>query len=191
MSGEPALGELQTSNHLLDDVEQLCRMYREEGYLFFRNVLDTSAVLKAKQQFVYELQHQGVAKRDASEPLWTGARLDQINDDALYANDGYQELLELDSTRNLIEMLFTEPVFIHRNVYIRFALTKDEKHLTPPHQDHFFIRQTNCFRTAWIPLMTIERQVGGLAVAARSHQRGLLEHVEHQTAYSYIFRGRK
>src|SRR5262245_57765165 len=177
MSGEPALGELQTSNHLLDDVEQLCRMYREEGYLFFRNVLDTSAVLKAKQQFVYELQHQGVAKRDASEPLWTGAGLDQIDDDALYALDGYQALLELDSTRNLIETPFTERVFMYCNVDIRFALPKDEKHLTPPHQDHFFIRQTESFRTVWIPLMNVERHVGGLAVAARSHERGLLDHV--------------
>jgi phytanoyl-CoA dioxygenase PhyH len=188
---EIAFGELRTANHLLDDVEQLRRLYREEGYLFFRNVLDTSAVLKAKQQFVYELQHQGVAKRDASEPLWTGAGLDQINDDTLYALDGYQELLELESTRNVIERVFAEPVFMYRNVDIRFALPNDEKHLTPPHQDHFFIRQTDSFRTVWIPLMNVERHVGGLAVAARSHQRGLLEHVEHQTAYSYIFRGRK
>ena len=132
-----------------------------------------------------------MAKRNASEPLWTGAELDQIDDDALYALDGYQALLELDSTRNLIETLFTERVFMYRNVDIRFALPRDEKHLTPPHQDHFFIRQTESFRTVWIPLMNVQRDVGGLAIAARSHQRGLLEHVEHQTAYSYIFRGRK
>ena len=31
----------------------------------------------------------------------------------------------------------------------------------------------------------------GLTLAVRSHQLGLLEHVEHETAYSYIFRGRK
>lgn len=80
---------------------------------------------------------------------------------------------------------------MYRNTDIRFALPHDEKHLTPPHQDHFFIRQTDNFRTAWIPLMNIEQKVGGLTLAARSHHLGLLERVEHETAYSYIFRGRK
>jgi len=128
---------------------------------------------------------------DEAEAIWTGVGLDQIDDDALYALHGYQELLDLESTRRFVEGIFAEPVFMYRNVDIRFALPNDEKHLTPAHQDHFFIRQTGRFRTVWIPLMSIERRVGGLAVAARSHHRGLLEHVEHDTAYSYIFRGRK
>ena len=131
------------------------------------------------------LQQQGVAKVDESEVIWTGAGLDQIDDDALYALDAYQELLDLESTRRFVERIFAEPVFMYRNVDIRFALPNDEKHLTPAHQDHFFIRQTERFRTVWIPLMSIERHVGGLTVAARSHHRGLLEHSDHETAYSY------
>ena len=188
---EIPIGKLQTANHLLNDFDKLSALYLEEGYLFFRNVLNEPAVLRAKQEFVRVLQQQGVAKADESEAIWTGAGLDQIDDDALYALDGYQELLDLDSTRRFVEGIFAEPVFMYRNVDIRFALPNDEKHLTPSHQDHFFIRQTERFRTVWIPLTPIERKVGGLAVAARSHHRGLLEHVEHETAYSYIFRGRK
>jgi len=185
------VGELQTANHLLNDFDKLSALYHEDGYLFFRSVLDERAVLRAKQEFVGVLQQQGVAKQDETEAVWTGAELDQIDDDALYALDGYQKLLDLESTRRFVEGIFAEPVFMYRNVDIRFALPNDEKHLTPSHQDHFFIRQTERFRTVWIPLMPIERKVGGLAVAARSHHRGLLEHVEHETAYSYIFRGRK
>jgi len=188
---EIPIGKLQTANHLLNDFDKLSALYQEEGYLFFRNVLNEPAVLRAKQEFVRVLQQQGVSKQGEAEPIWTGAGLDQIDDDALYALDGYQELLELESTRRLIEEIFAEPVFMYRNVDIRFALPNDAKHLTPSHQDHFFIRQTERFRTVWIPLMRIERNVGGLTVAARSHHRGLLEHVEHETAYSYIFRGRK
>lgn len=188
---ETPVGELRTANHLLNDFEELSALYHEEGYLFFRNVLDARAVLRAKQEFVGVLQQQGVAKVNESEAIWTGAGLDQIDDDALYGLDGYQKLLDLESTRRFIEAIFAEPVFMYQNVDIRFALPNDEKHLTPSHQDHFFIRQTERFRTVWIPLMPIERKVGGLAVAARSHLRGLLEHVEHETAYSYIFRGRK
>lgn len=185
------MGKFQTANHLLNDFEKMNATFREEGYLFFRNVLDTDAVLEVKQDFVQVLQKQGVVKANVSEPIWKGAGLDQIDDSALYALDSYQELLERESSLLLFEKIFGEPVFMYRNTDIRFALPKDEKHLTPSHQDHFFIRQTNRFRTAWIPLMNIEREVGGLALAARSHQSGLLEHVEHETAYSYVFRGRK
>ena len=188
---QTTFGEFQTANHLLNDFEKLNATFEEEGYLFFRNVLDSAAILKVKQDFVQVLQQQGVVKAGVSEPIWTGAGLDQIDDDALYALDSYQELLDRKSSRLLFEQIFGEPVFMYRNTDIRFALPKDRKHLTPSHQDHFFIRQTNHFRTAWIPLMNIESNVGGLTLAARSHQSGLLEHVEHETAYSYIFRGRK
>ena len=67
----------------------------------------------------------------------------------------------------------------------------EEKHLTTSHQDYFFIRQTNRFRTAWIALMDIEREVGGLTLAAHCCRLELLEHVGHETEYSFIFRGRK
>jgi len=185
------IGDLQVANHLLDDDERLNSLYCEEGYLLFRNVLDPAAVGKVKEDFIRVLQQQGVVQPETSEPLWTGASLEQVDDNALYALDSYQELLGSDSTRHVIEKIFGEKVFEYRNTDIRFALPSDDKYLTPPHQDHFFIRQNNLFRTAWIPLMNIEPKVGGLALAARSHQGGLLEHIEHGAAYSYIFRGRK
>jgi len=185
------IDELKASNHLLSNFEKLDIAYREEGYLFFQRVLDTDAILAVKRDFIRVLQQQGIVEPGATEAIWTGASLDQIDDDALYALNSYQAFLDLGSTRQLIEMVFGEPVFMYRNTDIRFALPRDTKHLTPPHQDHFFIRQTNNFRTVWIPLMNIEQEVGGLALAARSHRLGLLEHVEHDTAYSYIFRGRK
>lgn len=186
-----ALGELQTANHLLDNFEQLNSVFREEGYLFFREVLDSKAILKVKQEFVSLLQQQDVVVPGVSEPVWTGASLEHIDDNVLYSLSSYEELLQRESTQCLIETVFGEPVFPYRNTDIRYALPNDDKHLTPPHQDHFFIRQTDLFRTAWIPLMNIEKRVGGLALAARSHLNGLLQHVEHDSAYSYIFRGRK
>ncbi|MFN8006885.1 MAG: phytanoyl-CoA dioxygenase family protein [Terriglobia bacterium] len=188
---QDSLGDFQISNHLIHDFDKLNQVFYEEGYLFFRNVLDVNAVEEVKQDFLRVLQEQGVVKTGESEPVWTGAGLEQIDDNPLYALDSYQELLELESSRKLFEKIFGEPVFLYRNTDIRFALPNDERHLTPPHQDHFFIRQTNRFRTAWIPLMNINRDMGGLATAQRSHWLGLLDHVEHETAYSYIFRGRK
>ena len=39
--------------------------------------------------------------------------------------------------------------------------------------------------------MDIEREVGGLTLAAHSCRLELLEHVGHEMEYSFIFRGRK
>src|SRR5258707_407 len=114
--------ELQPANHLINDFEKLSALYHEEGYLFFRNVLDECAVLEAKQEFVRVLQQQGIAQANESEAIWTGTGLDQIDDDALYACDAYQDLLELEPTRRFVEGVFAEPVFMYRNVDIRFAL---------------------------------------------------------------------
>ncbi|MGH9158716.1 MAG: phytanoyl-CoA dioxygenase family protein [Vicinamibacteraceae bacterium] len=67
---------------------------------------------------------------------------------------------------------------MYRNVDIRYALPRDERYVTPVHQDHFFIRQTPRFRTLWIPIMDIGEAVGGLALASGSHELGLLQPVD-------------
>jgi hypothetical protein len=149
--------------------------------------LDSGQVGRVKRDFVQVLQEQGVVQSGCIEPVWTGLGLERIDDNALYALKSYSELLESRTTMDLIERLFEGPVFQYRNTDIRFAIPNDERHLTPPHQDHFFIRQTD----QWIPLMSIGQDAGPLAIAKRSHRMGLLDHVEHDTAYSYIFRGRK
>ena len=43
---------------------------------------------------------QGIAKASESEATWTGVGLDQIDDNALYALDSYQQLFGLESTRH-------------------------------------------------------------------------------------------
>ncbi len=154
-------------------------------------MLDLDEVERVKRDFVRVLQEQGVVKPGCTEPVWTGLGLEHIDDNPLYRLKSYDDILESRTTMDLIERLFEGPVFRYRNTDIRFALPNDERHLTPPHQDHFFIRQTDQFRTAWVPLMSIGQDAGQLAIAKQSHRMGLLDHVEHDTAYSYIFRGRK
>jgi hypothetical protein len=159
--------------------------------VFFRGVLDLKQVEQVKQDFVRVLQDQGVIEPGATEPLWTGLGLDHIDDNPLYRQQSFVELCQSLAALGIIERVFDGPVFQYANTDIRFALPNDVQHLTPPHQDHYFIRQTDQFLTAWVPLMSINRDAGGLAIAKESHTKGLLEHVEHDVAYSYIFRGRK
>lgn len=185
------LGAFEIADAVADDTDCLKQVIRNQGYLFFRNVLDAEEVLRVKSEMVGVLQKQGIVRSGVSEPIWSGAGLDQLNDDALYALESYQELCQSDSLRRVVEKVYGEPVFLCRNSTLRYALPNDESHLTPPHQDYFFLRESTNFVTAWIPLMEIDLRLGGLAVAVGSHQRGLLEHVEHEGVYSYVLKGRK
>jgi ectoine hydroxylase-related dioxygenase (phytanoyl-CoA dioxygenase family) len=47
---------------------------------------------------------------------------------------------------------------------------------TPPHQDRFYVRQSDLLWTVWIPLGDCPVELGGLAVLPGSHRRGLLPH---------------
>src|SRR5438067_1279339 len=155
-------GLLRESNPHANDAEELQARFQEEGYLFLRDVLGVDEVRRVMSDFVRVLQEQGVIRSDRTEPIWTGAALEQIDDGPLYTLESHEELLASPRMTALMERVFCEPVFRYRNTDIRFALPEDQIHMTPPHQDHFFIRHTTEFRTAWIPLMDVEPAMGGL-----------------------------
>jgi phytanoyl-CoA dioxygenase PhyH len=186
-----SIGQFRASNDYLGDPAKLDARLQQEGYLFFTGVLDVEAVLRTKADFIRVLQRQGMVKPDASEPIWTGADIDQMNDDELYALCSYVELMESAATRRCLEAIFGGPVRISPSIGIRYALPGDDKYLTPAHQDHYFIRQTKEFCMLWIPLMTIDERVGGLAIAQGANRRGLLDHQLLENVFSYGFKGRK
>ena len=89
-----------------------------------------------------------------------------------------------------VDIAYGEKVRVGRSIGFRYSMPTDAPYLTPPHQDHFYIRETDEFRMIWIPLMDMEIANGGLAIAADSHKHGLQEHVEFDGVYSYLFKGR-
>lgn len=190
MAASP-LGVFKTANESLDNSDLLDSTFREDGYLFFRQVLDVAKILEVKCDFVRVLQEQGIVTPETSEPIWTGAGFDAIDDNALYGLNSYVELIESKGMRQLMERVCGGPIFLFKGTNIRYSLPRDPLHATPPHQDHFFIRANSEFRTVWVPLMEIGRDVGGLALAARSHKRGLRVHREQENVYSYQMKGRR
>ena len=183
-------GDLEVANGYLGDPEGLNEVFDRQGYLFFRGVLDADEIGAVRSDFMAELGLQGFVAPGASRPVWTGKDLEELDDDRLYALDYYPKLLDTDTTRTFTESVFGDPVFMFRSCTIRYTMPDDAKHGSPPHQDHFYIRHTPDFRTLWIPLMDVDRPIGGLAVAEGSHKRGLREHAE-LDVYSYVIKGRK
>ena len=189
-ASEKLYGDLQASNDCLDDAETLNRIFNQQGYLFFRSVLNVQQVQEVKNDFTRELQRQGFVKQSSSEPVWTGRNLEELDDEPIYSLDYYPNLLDTNTTQSFFGQLFHEPVFTFRSASIRYTTPNDEKHGSPAHQDHFYVNHTTDFKTIWIPLMDIDREMGGLAIAKRSHTQGLREHTE-QNVYSYDLKGRK
>jgi len=185
-----SFGKFRVANEFLDDSVRLESIFQDEGYLFFRGVLDVAEVLQVKNDLIRCLQNQGVVKPGVSEPIWTGADMDQIDDVALYSLTSYEALSE-GSAKRLADKVFGEPAFMFRNPNLRYTLPDQAMYVTPAHQDFFFIRGTTTFRTLWIPLMDIDERVGGLALSAGSHKHGLRDHVEPAGVYSYVFKGRQ
>ncbi len=183
-------GEFQVANEYLDDPTQLETVFQRDGYLFFRGVIDVSEILQVKHDLIQLFQAQGVVKTGESEPIWTGAELDKVDDVALYSSTSYAALSE-GAAKRLAEKVFGVPAFMFGNPNLRYTLPDHSMYVTPAHQDFFFIQGTSFFRTLWIPLMDIDDEVGGLAVAAGSHKGGLREHAEQEGVYSYVFKGRR
>ena len=100
------------------------------------------------------------------------------------------KLLDTATTQRFLLRVFGEPVFTFRSLTVRYALPADDRHISLPHQDHFFIRHTAAFRTLWVPLLPIEPPGGALAVAAGSHRAGLRRH-EETDVLSYVLKGRR
>src|SRR5689334_5939603 len=84
MGNGPRTGRFKIANDFLDDSDELETSFQQDGYLFFRQVLNVEQVLDVKRDFVRVLQQQGIVTPGSSEPIWTGAGLQAINDDVLY-----------------------------------------------------------------------------------------------------------
>ena len=67
--------ELRTANAYLGNRAKLDALFAEDGYVFFRNVLDVNEVTRMKQSLVSLLTGMGYVKPHHDEPVWTGKAL--------------------------------------------------------------------------------------------------------------------
>lgn len=71
-TGNITVREMKDSSHLIDDFEELRRVFSDEGYLLLRNYLDKRKVQKARKSIVNTLKAEGYLK-DGSKVCFTCA----------------------------------------------------------------------------------------------------------------------
>ncbi len=172
--GPETLGELRESTAILADPAALRARMVDDGYLFFRGLLDRNQVDASRSELLGRLAQEGGL--DPDSPL---------SDGKLRTNERIGFRPELTRSSPTLRSLLFDGAMI--SFFTRF-LGGEVRHFdyiwlrsvspgfgTPPHGDAVFMnRGTMNLFTAWTPLGDIDRQLGGLIVLENSHK---IEHI--------------
>lgn len=168
-------GGLLDSNDALEDFAELTRRYDDQGYLLFRSVLDQGSITKALRRMMAVMARHGIVAADATEPVWTGVPLQGAHEESTEFKGICRDLLEAPENLAVFEKILGEPV-----CPVPIVQYRSYPPLSPlgvVHQDGFYNQGIHGFRPVWIPLMKIDDEVGGLALAAGRHKQGLVHNL--------------
>jgi hypothetical protein len=174
-SAPDMLGELRTSNDIVDDGAALRSRMADDGYIFLRSYLDRDEVLDARREMLERVAAEG--------------GLDPTADlmDGVLATTGS---VHFDPSRtrgaaSLQKLLFDGPMIAFFERFLEGAVrgfdfiwlrSVGPGFGTAPHGDSVFMnRGTKQLYTAWTPLGEVDRILGGLIVLENSHK---LEHIK-------------
>ncbi len=167
---------LDDSTHLLEQPVALRTAYADTGYLYLRGVLDRDAVTAVGEGLVEFLATRGILHGSLTEPRWTGRDPSAVgtHPPELHRMGLWEALMADPVTVALMTTVLGEapfPVPIAQYQFKSPAAGADQR--AGAHQDHFYNPGMH-FRTFWVPLMTVDESLGGLALAAGCHTRGFL-----------------
>lgn len=172
------------STDVLNDGPELRRRMQRDGYLFLRGLLPAAVVEGLRLQILAIAREAGWLK--AGTPL-----ADAIADlngfcvepepaymqkyHAMYKLPEFHAIQHHPNLLGLLARMLDETVLPHPRIIGRTIFPQREAFTTPPHQDFIPIQGTADTYTAWIPLSDLPTELGGLQVAAGSHQHGIYE----------------
>jgi hypothetical protein len=168
--------ELPDSSPLLAHPEKLRERWRNDGTLYFRNVISHDAIARVRDEYLARLKEIGVVAADDTQSNWNGNdRLDgglarPIGDHV------WRDLVASPSLDGVVRTFLGEapnwvPIVVHRAAPPAPA-GADPEVFGARHQDGIYNYGID-FITCWIPLMDIDDEIGGLAVVPGSHKGSL------------------
>ncbi len=157
--------------------EVLQSRFNEEGYLFFRDALDPGVIENLRSSWIASLESVHAIKAGDSSCT--------VNPDSTYADHRipdrnakhWQEFASHPSVQQFLQNLFGEPAEFVPVVEYRAQPPASEKSASRTmfwHTDYYF-NPGIPYRTLWIPLCDIDREMGGLALIPNLNQCPALE----------------
>ena len=168
------------STPLLDDPQALHARARQDGCLFFRQLLPKAEVLSLRAEMLGVVARHGWL-RPGQAPL--GGLIDlealaqipeeQMRTDIGVSTAAYDDVQRLEAFHRLphhpallalYRLLFDGEVLVHPRHIARLITAHPSVFPTPPHQDFPLIQGTPNTWTCWIPVGDCPRELGGLTV---------------------------
>lgn len=182
MNNRFAFLEMQISNDLLDRPEELRARLAEDGYLYFRQVLDREQIRLLRREMLLATQRLGWTE-PSDVPISARCTIEPLREEDEEFIEGYQEIQRIQRFHELahdpallaiLRAALGDTAFPHPLKIARLAFPDHYEASTPPHQDYPNNQGTEHLTAAWIPVSDMVEGMGGLAVLRGSHKWGLL-----------------
>jgi hypothetical protein len=167
--------ELRTSNELLGRPGASHEVLDAEGYVFFRNVIDHELVEYVKRGVMAWFRANGYIEVVDNEPVWTGVDLAPLGEypPGLYATCLWEWFARRPEIHRLYRGVFGEPARVLPMGEYQFLWPGRPDVWTRVHQDGPYNPLVD-FVVMWVPLMSIDEDLGGLALVPTPQSCGSL-----------------
>lgn len=182
--GTPPMRELTVHNSLLGNRAALDEAWTRDGYWFFRGIVDTGALSRLRACYLRYLGEDGVIDLERSDAaVWNGASLEDMKvgaprvvneraQDPLAASNPCRDFLADPAIHALFrDLLGDEPFWVPITEYRAEKPNRDRM------PSRFSYIHCDCvtnpgipFIVCWLPVVTIDEEMGGLAVAEGLHR---------------------
>lgn len=180
------LTELRVSNDIAEDSAALRSRLEEDGYLFFRRLLDPQRLLDLRRQMLTVMQAggwlvagtdpvDGIADPDARSTEGDPEYTDVYHE--VYKLQAFHHIAHCREVMDLVERIRGCPMMPQPQKVARLWFPRFTEHTTPIHQDFVHFQGTHDNLTCWSPVGDCPRELGGLAVLRGSHRvKRVLQH---------------
>ncbi len=173
------LSELRISNEARTDVGELRRRLNDDGYLFFRRLLDPLRLLKLRREMLTVMQAGGWLAA-GTDPIDGIANPDSRSTEGdldytdvyhqVYRLQSFHEIAHCREVLDVLEQVRGGEMIPQPQKIARLWFPKFTEHTTPIHQDFVHFQGTWDNLTCWSPVGDCPRELGGLAVLRGSHR---------------------
>jgi ectoine hydroxylase-related dioxygenase (phytanoyl-CoA dioxygenase family) len=180
------MNELVVSNEILTDAAKLQSRLAEDGYLFFRGLLNAERLMELRREMLTLMQAggwlvagtdpvDGIANVDARSTEGDPGYTDVYHQ--VYRLQSFHEMAHSEEVLSVLKRLMDCPIMPLPQKVARLWFPKYTEHTTPTHQDFVHFQGTLENLTCWSPVGDCPRELGGLAVQRGSHKVGrVLDH---------------
>lgn len=178
--------ELRVSNDAMHDASELQGRIADEGYLFFKRLMNPDKLWQLRHEMMSTIQQAGwlIADTDPLDGI-ADVNMRYTEGDNEYTT-GYAEVYKLENfhrsahwpeVTDPVAKILGGPIMPYPQKVARIWFPKYTEHTTPTHQDYVHFQGSWNTITCWAPVGDCPIELGGLAVIPGSHKVDrILEH---------------